>query len=839
VAVASAAAAQTASAAPFDVGAAVSDFTPPASGAVPNDPANCAPPFTFYDGPRAFSFEEPYVDQQDSGHYDLGDPYLDCNANSRWDGNILGGGSDSPRFYTHVADPVTARAFVVSNGTRKIAVEVLDHEGLFNVYIERIRQQVADDGYDLDGIFISSTHDESAPDSLGLYGVTPATSSVNDYWNDYLVQKAAKAIEDAYDNVRPATIRYAEGIEPDNMRQCWSSYPFVDNQQMPVLQAVDSSGNAIVTLASVSQHAETLGFNPSPDEKTWISSDWPHFFRTSLEQQYGGVAIEMAGAVGSVESPQVFSGAVSRVPQQFISAGHPAGCRTLFQPNGSTPPLGYDQETRIFGEQLAGAVQQALGQPTTSQSSELWGARQDVCVPITNDLFKAAGAAGVFAKRPTYTDNCTVEVPPSPNGTVVGTEVKSQVAAFQIGDGGFISLPGEVFPFTYSRSFLGAQDMPFPQYGLPQWPLPHMHTPFRFFNGLAEDMIGYIFPQGNGVGVPGEDPNNPSADGTDRFGCGHSDDSEAASSQAADILAGPLVDILDSHGGTPEDVRVGRYLMPDGSLSRDPLGSPVLKCSVDTNYAPFGPATAVFIPGRGIIAPTTWMSLDGQPQATPDRDTRGYFDAQGNRVWLDVFPDVAAYEAPASATSLRVSLVPAFEQCRGAGQNQPMGSHPPPLATGSCAPSPLGAAAVGPQAQGSAELDALSGDLALKASATDVRAGGSSGGDYDPNPSGADLTLVFRVRITDLQNGTSGRAPGTTGDLDLAAPVNCAATSDATVGADCQLDTTANAITAGSIRDGKQSVLQTFRVRLTDSGSNGTLGDGDDRLFEQQGVLIP
>ena len=200
----------------------------------------------------------------------------------------------------------------------------------------------------------------------------------------------------------------------------------------------------------------------------------------------------------------------------------------------------------------------------------------------------------------------------------------------EIGDGGFISLPGEVFPFTYFRSFLGAQDMPFPQYGLPQWPLPHMHTPFRFFNGLAEDMIGYIFPQGNGVGVPGEDPNNPSADGTDRFGCGHSDDSEAASSQAADILAGPLVDILDSHGGTPEDVRVGRYVMPDGSLSRDPLGSPVLKCSVDMTYAPFGPATAVFIPGQGVIAPTTWMSLDGRPQTTPDRDTRGYFDAQGN-----------------------------------------------------------------------------------------------------------------------------------------------------------------------------------------------------------------
>ena len=38
--------------------------------------------------------------------------------------------------------------------------------------------------------------------------------------------------------MRPATIRYAEAKEPANLRQCWSSYPFVDNQLMPILQAV-------------------------------------------------------------------------------------------------------------------------------------------------------------------------------------------------------------------------------------------------------------------------------------------------------------------------------------------------------------------------------------------------------------------------------------------------------------------------------------------------------------------------------------------------------------------------------------------------------------------------
>jgi hypothetical protein len=38
-----------------------------------------------------------------------------------------------------------------------------------------------------------------------------------------------------------------------------------------------------------------------------------------------------------------------------------------------------------------------------------------------------------------------------------------------------------------------------------------------------------------------------------------------------------------------------------------------------------------------VVRPALWMSLSGLPQRRPDRDTRGYFDARGRRVWLDVF----------------------------------------------------------------------------------------------------------------------------------------------------------------------------------------------------------
>src|SRR5579884_228471 len=250
----------------FRAGAAVSDFSPPLRGHAPGgDPANCDPTSAF-NGPRQFAFVEPYMDSNHNGHYDAGEPYADCNGDGRWDGNLLGGGGNTPRYFDKVADPVGARALVVSNGVKTIAVEVVDQEGLFNVYQKRIRDRVAADGYPLDGIFISATHDESAPDTLGLSGVNALVSGVNDYFADDLVQKSAQAIEQAYKTMRPAHLRFAEAREPDNLRQCWSSYPYVDDRLMPVLQAVAADGQVIATLVSVSQHAETLGFNPDPQQ---------------------------------------------------------------------------------------------------------------------------------------------------------------------------------------------------------------------------------------------------------------------------------------------------------------------------------------------------------------------------------------------------------------------------------------------------------------------------------------------------------------------------------------------------------------------------------------------
>ncbi len=89
-------------------------------------------------------------------------------------------------------------------------------------------------------------------------------------------------------------------------------------------------------------------------------------------------------------------------------------------------------------------------------------------------------------------------------------------------------------------------------------------------------MLGYIFPRGNAVGIPTQANLDPSD--VDRFGCGHSDDSEAASADTADIAGRALVRVLGTQG-RPETIVRGRYVLPGGTLSRDPLGGPVLNCT--------------------------------------------------------------------------------------------------------------------------------------------------------------------------------------------------------------------------------------------------------------------
>lgn len=227
-------------------------------------------------------------------------------------------------------------------------------------------------------------------------------------------------------------------------------------------------------------------------------------------------------------------------------------------------------------------------------------------------------------------------------------------------------------------------------------------------------------------------------------------------------------------------------------------------------------------------------------------------DGAGNQTLYDWQP--LRHDHPRSASSITTSLVPAFRQTISATQCAARGgtssSHGAPLSFSSCNPPgylPGTQARLGPAAVGSVEVATVPGDtmatgdqadVTVAVSATDVQRR-STGGDYDPNASGPDLTISPLIRLSDTDNGAPSVTPATTLDFGFPVPITCAATPDPSLGSACSANTTFDAVTPGTVKEFRATVLAVNRLWLNDSGSNGIRGDGDDRQFAQSGFYVP
>jgi hypothetical protein len=189
----------------------------------------------------------------------------------------------------------------------------------------------------------------------------------------------------------------------------------------------------------------------------------------------------------------------------------------------------------------------------------------------------------------------------------------------------------------------------------------------------------------------------------------------------------------------------------------------------------------------------------------------------------------AGYVRPKGATPLRVSLVPAFAACASPNRN-----HGAPLSFGSCAPPAQASSllTVGtPDANGlpaqaiaSLQMTAVTGDVKLAASSTDVRLRAGLG-DYSGN-----LQARATLRITDRASGVAGDEPATVQDFTYQFAVPCQTTADTSIGSSCSVSTTADALTAGTVQDGVRTIWQLGQVGLYDTNGNP---------FETQGVFAP
>jgi hypothetical protein len=264
---------------------------------------------------------------------------------------------------------------------------------------------------------------------------------------------------------------------------------------------------------------------------------------------------------------------------------------------------------------------------------------------------------------------------------------------------------------------------------------------------------------------------------------------------------------------------------------------------------------SAFRPVGGSFGPTTTLSTNTGSAYAYEPKVAGEDGGNAVAAWTrfdgtNLLVQVAerklpVYPEPASASSMSVALVPIFKPC--GITPPPPGSHAPPFGGGTCVAAVSGVAHVGAANVSSATITVIPGnfttvaneaDVRYQVSATDIRSTSPTGPEYNPVAGGPDMTLDARIRITDSNNGATATDPATAVELGFPIPVDCVTTGGPD-GSNCTADTTANAVSPGSVKEGKDEIIQTFRILLEDAGPDNIRGNSDDKFMEQQGYFVP
>jgi hypothetical protein len=102
---------------------------------------------------------------------------------------------------------------------------------------------------------------------------------------------------------------------------------------------------------------------------------------------------------------------------------------------------------------------------------------------------------------------------------------------------------------------------------------------------------------------------------------------------------------------------------------------------------------------------------------------------------------------------------------------------------------------------------------------------------------------MFAATITDKYNGGLG-TESATGTFPFYQPpltivVPCAATPDTAVGATCAVDTTADTLVPGVVKEGVRTTWELGQIQVWDAGEDGNPASDDNTLFAVQGLFVP
>ncbi len=395
-----------------------------------------------------------------------GDSYHDNNNNGKYDPYWIAGFSNQ-RAANGVHDDVWARVVVFDDGQTRLALVSLDAIGFRHDNVVDIRKEIPEQA-GIDYAIISSTHTHESNDLIGIWGKTPFKSGVDPENLQYVKDQTVKAIFQAVENLRPAKLLISQDMTGAEDMVQDTRDPIVMDAGLRMIQAIDAETNATLgTLVAWANHPETMW-----SDNLYISSDFPHYLRESIEKGVydgdelvqpgvGGVAVYINGAIGGLMTTR----ASMPLDDPFLDTTY--------------TEASFDK-LKAQGARLAMLALTAMENPdTVLQHANLSVRAKTLILPLENKMFGLATMLGVLDF-----------------GMTGWFKTRTEIAAFSVGPASFLSVPGEIYPEIVNGGVEAPEGQDYKMDPIENQSLRDlMPGKYKFVIGLSNDEIGYILPQ--------------------------------------------------------------------------------------------------------------------------------------------------------------------------------------------------------------------------------------------------------------------------------------------------------------------------------------------------------
>jgi hypothetical protein len=376
-------------------------------------------------------------------------------------------GFSQNRKATKIHDPLKARAVVLKDGKRKVALVSLDVVGFFHPNVVRVRKQLPGFTY----VLVSSTHNHEGPDTLGLWGPNLGKSGVDPDYIKKIEEQIVKAIKDADQAAKPVTASIGTAKDPDLLHD--GRLPIVKHDELVAIKfQTPKEEKPVGIVVQWNCHPETLN-----DKNTEISADFVGYTVKHLTEKHHCPVVYLTGTVGGL-----------------MTSLHVE----VKDDKGKLLADGTFEKTERYGRLVGELADRALAKAKPVALTPLEIRSREVFVPQDNEGYQLLRRLGVLQREAfLWNDNPYKAEPANAKEVKKRLCMKTEVAYLRLGDLDVAAIPGEIYPELVLDK---VQDPPDPGADFPKAPIePAIYKQLKgkhhMLIGLANDEIGYIIPK--------------------------------------------------------------------------------------------------------------------------------------------------------------------------------------------------------------------------------------------------------------------------------------------------------------------------------------------------------